>query len=528
MLIDLAAGAPDKFEADVAVIGAGAAGLTMARRLVAAGKSVILLESGGLDYEAATADLNAGRNVGEPYYELDKARLRFFGGTTAIWGGRCAVLDPIDLERRPWVPHSGWPFGIDELRPYYDASRQLLDLPPSDPPAAEDIGLFEGLSKGELSVRRWLFDRRFDRFGLAANWALVQHPNLSVLIHATVREIVPFESGGRIERLDVLGPRGQSAVVRAGTYVLAAGGLENPRLLLASNSVMKAGVGNQHDLVGRFFMEHPHGRGGSVTGAAVWRMLRAFAKRRLRGVEYSRLLTPSPRAQEDLGILNSAMTIAARRPVGGRRPLMKRAYLHAKHKAAPTRTGRGLWKLRRRIGRELKQFTGPVRPWWECFRGRSELAIVIRAEQSPNPDSRVTLDQSVDAMGMPRIQLDWRLCNQDIESAAALVEIFAAQAHDSGLCEVKPAEWLRDPARQWVFDDLISDHPIGGYHHMGTTRMADDPKHGVTDGYGRVHGFGNLFVAGSSLFPTSGWANPTLTILALTLRTAEHIISARP
>ena len=527
MLIDLAAGAPDKFEADVAIIGAGAAGITMARRLVAAGKTVILLESGGLDYEAATADLNAGYNVGEPYYDLDKARLRFFGGTTAIWGGRCAELDPIDFERRDWVPHSGWPFGIDELRPFYEAARQLLGLPPSEPGLGNSIPGFEGFSRDELSVRFWLFDRRFDRFGLAANRALVNHPAITVLIHATVREIVAVDSGRAVGQLDVRGQAGQSAVVRAGTYVLAAGGLENPRILLASNSVLEGGLGNQHDLVGRFFMEHPHARGGHVTGASIWKMVRAFTKRRSGTLEYSPLLAPSPQAQKRLGILNSALTVAARRPVGGRPPLMKRAYLHVKHKAAPTKTGRGLWKLRRRVGRELKQFTGPVRPWWECVRGRSELAIVIRAEQSPNPESRVTLDQSVDAIGMPRIQLDWRLSGRDVESVAALVATFAAQAQVLGLGEVTPAEWLRDPARQWVFDDLISDHPIGGYHHMGTTRMAENAKRGVTDGYGRVHGIDNLFIAGSSLFPTGGWANPTLTILAVTLRTAEHILATR-
>jgi choline dehydrogenase-like flavoprotein len=500
----------------------------MARRLIEAGKTVILLESGGLDFEAATADLNAGRNVGQPYYDLDKARLRFFGGTTAIWGGRCAELDPIDFEQRAWVPHSGWPFGIDELRPFYDSARQLLGLPPSEPSIGDGILGFEGLSGDELSIRYWLFDRKFDRFGFAANRSLANHPAITVLTHATVREIVAAESGRAIERLDVRGRAGQPVEVRARTYVLAAGGLENPRILLASNSVLKGGLGNQNDLVGRFFMEHPHGRGGRITGASIWRTVRAFAKRRLGAVEYSPLLAPSPQSQARLGILNSALTVAARRPIGGRRPLMKRAYLHVKHKAAPTRTGRGLWKLRRRVGRELKQFTGPVRPWWECVRGRSELAIVIRAEQAPNPQSRVTLDQAVDATGMPRILLDWRLSDQDIESVAALVEIFATQAQVLGLGEVKPAEWLREPARQWVFDDLISDHPIGGYHHMGTTRMADNPKHGVTDGFGRVHGLDNLFIAGSSLFPTSGWANPTLTILALTLRTAEHIVSARP
>src|SRR5690242_13918165 len=122
MLIDLTGDTPDQFEADVAIIGAGAAGITMARRLLAGGRTVLLLESGGGDYEPATADLNAGQNVGLPYYDLDQARLRFFGGTTAIWGGRCAELDPLDFQQRTWVEHSGWPFGIEALRPYYDAA----------------------------------------------------------------------------------------------------------------------------------------------------------------------------------------------------------------------------------------------------------------------------------------------------------------------------------------------------------------------------------------------------------------------
>lgn len=167
----------------------------------------------------------------------------------------------------------------------------------------------------------------------------------------------------------------------------------------------------------------------------------------------------------------------------------------------------------------------PARPWLLHKLGGVEVALLVRGEQAPNPDSRVTLDRAVDAIGMPRVRLDWRLNGQDVESVSALVETFGRQAELHGAGRVEPAAWLRDPARQWQFDELISDHPIGGYHHMGTTRMADDPRRGVTDGTGRVHGLDNLYVAGSSLFPTSGWANPTLTIVALALRTAEHILS---
>jgi choline dehydrogenase-like flavoprotein len=204
---------------------------------------------------------------------------------------------------------------------------------------------------------------------------------------------------------------------------------------------------------------------------------------------------------------------------------MKQAYLHAKHRVSPTEAGRSLWKSHRSFGRLVKERVGPIGPWWRCLNGRFELALVVRAEQSPNPASRVTLDTATDATGMPRIRLDWRLQEQDVESARGLVDALARQAAAQGLGKVEPADWLRDRPARWAFDELVSDHPIGGYHHIGTTRMHEDPRRGVTDGYGRVHGLDNLYVAGSSLFPTAGWANPTLTILALTLRTAERIVA---
>lgn len=522
MMIDLGSGDPPKtLDADVAVIGAGAAGITMARAMVAAGRTVVLLESGGLDYEPATAALNAGRNVGEPYYDLEDSRLRFFGGTTAIWGGRSAELDPIDFERRDWVPDSGWPFGKDELKPWYAAARKRLELAP-----LASNGSGNGLSKlhlEELSVRHWSFDTRFDRFGFRANKDLVDDPRLTLVLHATVREIVADPSGRIIDSLDVRGPGKRRVAVRARTYVLATGGLENPRLLLASNSVMKEGLGNQHDLVGRYFMEHPHARGGKLVEAPIWWLLRAFQKRTVGGVQCAPLVTPSSGLQQREGLLNSALTIATRPPPDGSHPMLKRAYLYARHHAAPTKLGRGLWKTHRRLGRRVKQLMGPLAPWWNARSGKMDLALVIRAEQSPNPDSRLTLDRKTDSTGMPRIRLDWRLRDQDVETMSALVDAFGREADRLGLGRVVKSDWLEAEPLRWVSDPLVSAHPLGGYHHMGTTRMADDPKRGVTDQWGRVHGIENLYVAGSSLFPTGGWANPTLTILALTLRTADYL-----
>lgn len=522
MLIDLGQGGPQTFQADVAVIGAGAAGLTLTRRLLEHGRSVLLIESGGFDHEPAAADLNRGETAGQPYYDLADTRLRFFGGTTAIWGGRAAEMDPIDFERRDWVPWSGWPIRHSDIAPYYREARALLDLPQEDP--ATSASLLGQLDPSQLSVRHWLIDLQFDRFGRRRNADLLAHPRLTLLLHATVTNIELAANGRAVDRLDVQGPGGSVHGVNANEYVLAAGGFENPRLLLASNSVQKAGIGNDRDLVGRFFMEHPHGRGGRLRGGPAWKLLRAFQKRRLGHQETAALLAPSPELQAERRILNSAVTIAVRPPASGSQPLLTATYLAAKHRFEPTERGRAFWKGYKTLGRYLRQGLGPVYAWGRHRFRSDELVLVLRGEQAPNPDSRVSLipDQR-DASGVPRVKLDWQLLPQDRESVATLVDILASETARLGLGKIEPARWLADESANWVSDPLVSVHPLGGYHHMGTTRMADNRSRGVADGWGRLHGVSNLHITGSSLFPTGGWANPTLTILALALRTADRI-----
>ena len=522
MLIDLSAGAPGRLEADVAVIGAGAAGITVARHLLRRGLRVLLLESGGLDHHASTSDLNAGESVGESYYDLESSRLRFFGGTTAIWGGRCAHLDPIDFEKRDWVPYSGWPMSEQELCPWYERARPIVGLPARRPNFGSANSGVDRLNGGEIAINHWEFDHQFDRFGASRNRDLFDHPRITIGIHATVREIVASPSGRAISHVEVRSPAGNTLDIHARFFVVAAGGIENARLLLASQSVIPVGIGNQNDLVGRFFMEHPHGRGGTLSGAPAWKLLNFFANRRASGVVVAPVLTGTESFQLSGGLLNSAITIAARPPAGGRNSLVKRAYLHAKHKVEPTAVARSLWKSQRLAGRLVKHSAGPLFPWLGYHSGRSELTIVLRAEQAPNPDSRVMLTDRLDSLGMRRVRLDWRLGELDVRSASSLVHAASRAFASSGLGRIEVADWL-DQNGGWQFDPLVSAHPIGGFHHMGTTRMASDPKSGVTDGFGQVHGLANLFVAGTSLFPTAGWANPTLTMLALALRTADRV-----
>ncbi|EAT10350.1 GMC family oxidoreductase [Sphingobium sp. 10 DY56-G10] len=516
------------YATDICIIGGGVAAITMARRLLAGGRTVTILESGGVDWEPATAALNAGSNVGESYYELDHARLRFFGGTTAIWGGRVAQLDAIDLEKRDWVPHSGWPITMEQLQPYYDEAAAVFGLPvkrPS-PEALQQAGVaMPAFDPGEIAIKLWSFDPNSSRFTLKACADLVAHPRCTIFTHATVTAIDVDDAGHSATSVQARSPGGRRAVIRARTFVLAAGGIENPRLLLASRSVQPAGLGNGRDLVGRFFMEHPHARGGKVVSPQAWSLLRLFGNRHtIRRQRVAALVSPGERAQERERMLNTALTIASRQPADAAQFMGMRAYNRVKHDLNPSRSARMLWLQAKKAAMLIQKVTDPARPWLLQKLGCNEMALVIRAEQAPNPDSRVMLSGERDALGMPRVQLDWRINELDIHSVDRLVHVLGREMARLDAGRLIPADWLSAPDRRWCTDPLVSAHPIGGYHHMGTTRMSDTPATGVVDANGRVHGMDNLYIAGSSVFPTSGWANPTYTIVALALRTGDCIL----
>jgi choline dehydrogenase-like flavoprotein len=525
-IVDFDRTAFDTHATDVCIIGSGVAGLTLARRLLAAGRTVTLLESGGLDYEREGAELNVGENLGEPYYRLDHARLRFFGGTAAIWGGRLAALDPVDFEKRDWVPWSGWPVTYEEMRPYYAEARRLFGLPaeglgPADLPRGVSL---PGFDAHRLELKLWSFDRQPDRFTHARCADLRSHPRCTIFTHATVTAIETGHDAGRVTALMVRGSRGRRARFTARTYVLAAGGIESARVLLASNAVAPRGLGNGHDLVGRFFMEHPHARGGRVETPHVWRLLKAFGRRHsVQRQLVAVLIGASKSLQAREAMLNTSLTIAPRQPAGRTQFWGMRAYNRVKHDLDPTRRARSAWLRAKKLVQMVQPIIDPARPWLLHKLKRIELALLVRAEQAPNPDSRVALSAERDRLGMPRVALDWRMSELDVHSVERLVAALGSEIERLGLGRVEPSAWLSEPERRWRTDPLISAHPIGGYHHMGTTRMADDPKQGVTTAHGRVHGIDNLYIAGSSLFPTSGWANPTLTIAALALRTADSI-----
>jgi len=528
MLIDLEAASDDiSLEAEVCIVGAGAAGVALARDLMNAGREVCLLEAGGMDYDEQTQSLTKGKIIGMEYYELDHSRLRFFGGTTNIWGGRSIPLDPIDFEKRDWVPHSGWPITLDDLKPYYQIAHDSLELGEYD----YEAGMWEKLNLSPIDFdpekighRFWRFDGLAERFNSNRSDDLIEAENVQVVLHANTIGLQALENGSAIYRLDARTLQGRNLQINARHYVLACGAIENARLLLMSNNVESNGIGNQYDQVGRYFMEHPHGRIAHIETrdpAAFWALYRKRFP--VAGVPVAPALVLPPSLQQELGVLNSAATFKIQRDPNRGEAVSNKVYMNLKHGLSPNKAGRTLWHawrgslnwLQRHVSMPLLRFGARV--------NRMGLYVMARAEQAPNPDSRVRLSTEKDALGSPQADLDWQLCALDKETMLQFGKTLQGEFDRLGLGKLTTSEWLENGRPEWPVDPTVGNHPIGGFHHMGTTRMSTSPRDGVVDANCTVHGYHNLHIAGSSVFTTGGWANPTLSLLALTHRLGVHL-----
>jgi hypothetical protein len=421
MLIDLEAATDDTLlDIEVCIVGAGAAGVALARDLMKAGREVCLLEAGGMDYDEQTQSLTKGNITGMEYYELDHSRLRFFGGTTNIWGGRNIPLDRIDFEKRDWVPHSGWPITLDDLQPFYKTAHDSLELGEYDygPGNWDKLKLSPvNFDPEKISHRFWRFDELKERFNSQRSDDLVRAKNVQIVLHANLVALQATENASAITHLDAKSLGGRKLQVRARHFVLACGGIENARLLLMSDSVENNGIGNQFDQVGRYFMEHPHGRLAHIETkdpAAFW----ALYRKRFSTVDVpvAPALVLPPSLQRELGILNSAATFKLQKDPSRGAPISKRVYMNLKHSLSPNKSGRRLWQVWRGSQNWLQRHVSMPLLRFGVKMNRMGLYVMARAEQAPNPDSRVRLSTERDALGSPRADLDWRLCALDKET----------------------------------------------------------------------------------------------------------------
>jgi choline dehydrogenase-like flavoprotein len=503
----------ETIEADLCIIGAGPAGLSLASKFLGTRFRVYVLESGGEHIGERELDLAHGESVGYPYFPLVEARSMVFGGSSYIWEEwmRARPLDPIDFQARSWAPFSGWPFGYEELKPYYEHAHEALGLGPFRyQPDDGQVGIADRESPLKTVLFRYSNTADFTRM----RKEIEASANVCVVLEATALEAVAGESVAEVSHVIASTDNPQRFTMAARVFVLAAGGLENPRLLLLSRSGREAGLGNDHDIVGRYFMEHPTVRRGVLVpgdGFPSWRTeiytQQADGDSAMRGA-----LAPSTALMERESILNGMILLAPSTELETSEAYRSLAIV----KAAFRRDDSGPESI---AGHALSLASRPtelLRVATALYRrraGRTVYQLAMTVEQAPDPESRVTLGRGLDRFGRPVASLSWRLGEQERHTMRVLQESLDAALRRQGLGRV---------------EGLLGDeHPPrtlrGEWHQMGTTRMATDPRQGVVDADCRVHGLSNLYVAGASVFPTVGYANPTLTIVALSYRLAAHL-----
>ncbi|WP_448187855.1 GMC oxidoreductase [Azospirillum sp. sgz301742] len=509
-------------DADICIIGGGPAGIVMALEFAGASKSVIVIESGGLDLDAETQDLTAGPNVGLPYYPLETVRLRLLGGNTNHWQNWCGELDPIDFRVRDWVPDSGWPIGAEELAPYITRARPMCGLVPDLP----DEEIWRQLKIEPLKFDPAHLTTSFVQFAGPTNFghkyeqSLRNAQNIRVLLFANATNIQTDEAASNVEHVAVSSLTGRKATVKARTFVLACGGIENARLLLSSDTVEPNGLGNRHDLVGRYFMEHIEAPVGTVLTENPYQLLAMLGSTWVGEHGYVPFLQLSEEVQVRKGLLNSCLMLGLEESSRSAVATLKSFARSARKGQMPDDLGRGLLTIIRDVDMVAyntyrRRLLGlQVLPKLEDLK---RIYLLSQTEQAPNPDSRVVLADERDALGMRRTALDWRLTELDRRTLIEHAKVVGTEIARVGVGLFRLEDWLEQAPGTW------SKELAGHYHHMGTTRMAVDERKGVVDTDCKVHNVNNLYVAGSSVFPTGGYINPTLTLLALSLRLADRL-----
>jgi choline dehydrogenase-like flavoprotein len=522
MIIDARRDAPLRpVDCDVCIIGAGAAGITLALQLGSPQRSVCVLEGGGLNFQPASQSLLEGE-ASPGYPPLHTTRLAALGGSTQVWSGWCRPLDAIDFVGRADFPHSGWPLSRDDLQPFYVQAHDVLQLGPDDYDAArwEQISGTRCLPLPVEQIATTLFRQSPIKFGSFYRPLLAKSPGVHVYLHANVMRLKFSGDARSVTSVEVATLGGHRFEVHARLTILAAGGIENARLLLLSATNNSCGPANTHGQVGRYFTDHGYVDSAVYVPAAPGASLRLYSQNSVQTTGAIRTaraaLSVAARRQLRDSLLNCAMFF---RPAYESHPAYEDPHVRALLQVWDMWQGRAVPdKMLSRIALATGAPYSVACAAWSRLRSAADTAAQWRMrtlfECAADPDNRVELSDSRDALGRPQVRLYWRMREGDLRSVARSHVILDEALHAAGLGRLRlraedPQEWL------------AAAEP--GMHHTGTTRMHDDPSQGVVDRNCRVHGVDNLFISGSSVFPTAGFANPTLTVVALSLRLIAHL-----
>jgi len=461
---------------DVCVVGTGPAGITLARKLSEAGQTVLLLEAGGLNYSEQSQDFYECETVGHNAWPKF-SRLRYFGGTSNHWSGRCRPFDSSDFNPREINGLPGWPIRYSEIEPYLDEAMEILDLDKEMgfQPANDD------LLKRHFSPDAYAKSppTRFKGKYLSEIDAA---KNIDCYYNATATDLTLDESHLTVTNIEISNYKNYKSTISANKFILCLGGIETPRFMLNCNNQIKAGIGNSNDMVGRCFMEHLN----VPMGSFIYRNLDNTARMQFYTDDNFVSVINIGKSNVTLGIIKKVKSY-------GRTKAIKTFFKNLACKM----------EIEDKV-QFISDFKCP---------GMGNIGTLI--EQSPNLNSRVSLSKETDDFGLSRAKFDWQINDFDKKTIRETGMAMAKEFSSAGLGIVRLADFMLDKTL---------DIPFGHHnHHMGTTRMSENPKYGVVDKNSKVHELDNLYIAGSSVFSTGGACNPTMPIIQLCLRLAEHL-----
>jgi len=511
---------------DVCIVGAGVMGLAISSHLhTHTRRRIVLLEEGELEDTETASAVPAEANSGDVPSAVAGSRARGFGGSSRRWGGQALPFSRLDLAKRPFLPGRGaWPVDWEELNRFYPAADRFLGL--SSLPFETDLWRREQVTTPfqdgedlELTISKY---SPHPYLATVHRRSIESSAQVDCLLNAKVASLELDQDGRHARRVRIRSPQGRETWLPARVVLLCAGGIENARILLASPQAGGCGIGNQADLVGRYYQDHV-GFYAARLRPVDWDAFRhLFASFVPGNQKYLPKIQLSQALQQRDDLLNVIGNLDVQEDAYSPRSCARRIY-HSLRRRSLHGDGqqagfKDVWRLLQAAPQTLDLLAAHFVEHRIAIPRDGHFFLMANAECEPLSASRITLGQQRDAYGLHRPQVNWLVSDLTYKALQSYGQALKRCLESAGIAMVQLSPYLLDPSANW------KERAYSLYHHMGATRMAASPNQGVVDGQSRVHGIDNLYIAGTSILPTGSASNPSYTALALALRTADHLL----
>ena len=514
-------------EIDFCIVGAGVMGLAIASHLRShSRRQILLVEEGDLEDTEFLSSVPAEVNSGDIPSAVAGSRARGFGGSSRRWGGQALPFSSLDLADRPFLSgRGGWPVSWEELNRFYPAADRFLGI--SSLPFETDLWRCERVTAPFQDGRELeLMISKYSPHPYLASvhrGSIESSRQVDCLLNAKVASLELDRDCHHLRKVRIRSPHGREASISARVAVLCAGVIENARILLASPQAGGCEIGNQTDLVGRYYQDHVGFYAARMTPLDWGAFRQLFASFIPGNQKYLPKIQLAKALQRQDSLLNVTGNLDVQENEDSPRNSARRIFHSLRRRTSSIRDSQpasllDLWRLLQSAPQTLDFLAAHFVKHRIAISRKGRFFLMANAECEPLHGSRITLGEQRDAYGLQRPQVNWLISDLTLHSLQIYGQVLKRSLESAGIATIHLSPYLLDPTVNW------KDNAYSLYHHMGATRMAASPTHGVVDGQGRVHGIANLYIAGTSILPTGSASNPSYTALALAFRTADHLL----